>query len=389
LLIQNLRKESLKTQINIAHLVTPYLFHTGSWIYNQIIGVNEVNHFVFTQKKENLEQYPLENVISIENFNLFKRFVNKIYRKITDNYGMFFIAKTTRYNIDIFHAHMGFEGARWLKMVMNSKKPLITSFYGQDVSKLGKQDYWLKRYKSLFEYGKFFLAEGPYLKKQLIDIGCPENKVIIQKLGISINQYPVKDYSIANKRMIILQVSTFREKKGIKYSLEAIKLLHEDKIDFEFRLIGGADNEKAYNEIQELILKNGIEDKVKLLGKMTHSEVIKEMVSADIFLHPSVTALDGDNEGGVPVGIIEASAVGLPVVSSYHADIPEVIINKVTGLLSTEKNSYQIYKNLLALINDQNCRMQFGIAAREHMIKNYNLRDQIIKLIEIYKKVIN
>jgi colanic acid/amylovoran biosynthesis glycosyltransferase len=377
----------MKRQNNIVHLVTPFLFHTGSWIYNQIIGLREVNQFVFTQKKENLEQYPFPNIVSAEDFNLVKRRVNELYRKITDNYGLFFITETQRYNIDMFHAHMGFEGARWLKMVIKTKKPIITSFYGQDVSKLGKQDYWLNRYKPLFEYGKFFLAEGPYLKKQLIDIGCPENKIIIQKLGIPLDQYPVKDYSAARGRVIILQVSTFREKKGIKYSLEAIKLLHDDKIDFEFRLIGGADNEKAYNEIKEIIFNSGIADKVKLLGMMTHSEVIKEMVSADIFLHPSITAADGDNEGGVPVGIIEASAVGLPVVSSYHADIPEVVINNVSGLLSTEKDSYQIYKNLINLINDQNRRMKFGVAAREHMIKYYNLRDQITKLIEIYKKV--
>jgi colanic acid/amylovoran biosynthesis glycosyltransferase len=381
-----LKKENLKTQSSIAHLVTPYLFHTGSWIYNQIINVREFKQFVFTQRKENLDQYPFENVISVEEFNLLKRSINKFYRKITDNYGLFFISEIKKYNIDLFHAHMGFEGARWIKMIIKSRKPLITSFYGQDVSKLGKTIYWLNRYKPLFDYGNYFLAEGPYLKKQLIDIGCPANKIIIQKLGIPIANYPVKDYSISNRKIIILQVSTFREKKGIKYSLEAIKLLKADSIDFEFRLIGDADTEKAFNEINDLITKYGIKDKVILLGKMSHSEMIGEMAAADIFLHPSVTASDGDNEGGIPVGIIEASAVGLPVVSSFHADIQEAIVNNVTGLLSSERDSNQIYKNLLILISDQKCRMQFGMAARDYIIRNYNLKDQLIKLIAIYIK---
>jgi colanic acid/amylovoran biosynthesis glycosyltransferase len=119
---------------------------------------------------------------------------------------------------------------------------------------------------------------------------------------------------------------------------------------------------------------------------MSHSEMIGEMAAADIFLHPSVTASDGDNEGGIPVGIIEASAVGLPVVSSFHADIQEAIVNNVTGLLSSERDSNQIYKNLLILISDQKCRMQFGMAARDYIIRNYNLKDQLIKLIAIYIK---
>ena len=374
---------------NIVHLVTPYLFHTGSWIYNQIIGVNEVNQFIFTQKKENLLQYPAEHIISCEDLNVIEKSLNILYRKITDNYGLFLFKEINKNKIDLFHAHMGFEGARWLKMVMKSKKPLITSFYGQDVSKLGKEEYWLKRYKPLFDYGNHFLAEGTNLKKQLVEIGCPENKIIIQKLGIPIADYPVKDYSISNKKIIILQVSTFREKKGIKYSFEALKLLNENKIDFEFRLIGGADDDKTFNRYKDLIIQNGIQDKVKLLGKVPHSEMIKEMAGADIFLHPSVTVADGDNEGGVPVGIIEASAVGLPIVSSYHADIPEVVIDNETGLLAKERDSMQLYKNLLKLINDYDFRKRLGINARKHMIKNYDLRDQLIKLSEIYLKTID
>lgn len=378
----------MKRKNNIAHLVTPYLFHTGSWIYNQINEGLGVNQIVFTQRKENLDQFPLKNIISIEDFSIYKRVVNKFYRKFTDNYGMFFESEIIKNNINLFHAHMGFEGARWLKIVAKSKKPLITSFYGQDVSKLGKEDYWLKRYEHLFDYGYSFLAEGPYLKKQLVEIGCPSEKIVIQKLGIPINNYPVKEYFTSSERIIILQVSTFREKKGIKYSIEALKFLQDEKIDFEFRLIGGADNDKDVNEIKKLTNNYGIAGKVKFLGKMNHVEMIKEMVSSDIFLHPSVTASDGDNEGGVPMSIIEASAIGLPVVSSYHADIPEVVINNLTGLLSKERDSYQLYKNLLCLVNDQKYRMQLGMAAHEHVIRNYNLNDQLIKLSEIYNKAI-
>ncbi|MGE5806308.1 MAG: glycosyltransferase [Ignavibacteria bacterium] len=373
---------------SVAHIVTPYLFYTGSWVYNQIVGVKDFNSFVFTQRKENLDQFPLNNIISAEDFPPYKIFLNKIYVKYSGKYGLFFRRETKKNKINIFHAHMGFEACYWIDMVKHTSLPFVTSFYGQDVSKLGKIDSWLKKYKLVFDYGALFLAEGPFLRKQLIEIGCPEEKTVIQKLGIHVDKYPVKDWNKKNNKIKIMQVSAFREKKGIEYSLEAVSLLKKKFKDFEFVLAGGWDNEEAFLNIKNLIKKLSIEDKVSLLGKITHKQMIEKLLDCDIFLHPSVIASDGDNEGGAPVSIMEASAMGLPVVSTLHADIPEVIIHNKTGLLSEEKNSPAVCANLIELINSDEKRINFGLAGRKYIEEKYNLVNQVEKLSNIYHNLI-
>ena len=75
-----------------------------------------------------------------------------------------------------------------------------------------------------------------------------------------------------------------------------------------------------------------------MLGLLPHPTALEELKRATILLYPSVTASDGDTEGGAPVALIEAMAMGVPIVSSLHADIPEVVIDKTCGLLFPERD---------------------------------------------------
>jgi len=374
----------------VVHLVTPYLFHTGSWIYSQLTGIQKFRTVVFTQKKENTHQFPFEKIYSIEDENFLKQQLNRVYRRMTNNYGLFFqkIVKFVRPNL--FHAHMGYEAVRWLAFVKRNNLPLVTTFYGLDVSKLGKIPKWQQEYKKLFSYGSLFLAEGSFLRKQLIDLGCPSEKVRVQHLGIDMRNYPGKTNPFTEReKIIILQVSSFREKKGIIYSLQAIAKVKKEFPNIEFRLIGKGDTAQSNQEIGRLVHSLGIQDCVKLLGAKPHSETLVEMTNTDIFLHPSVTASDGDNEGGAPVGIIEASGIGLPIVSTFHCDIPEVVINEKTGLLSKERNVDELVKNLKTLLSNYSIRKSFGEKGRKHIQKEYNLQTQLQSLENIYSDMCN
>jgi colanic acid/amylovoran biosynthesis glycosyltransferase len=373
----------------VVHLVTPYLFHTGSWIYTQLTGMHEFSNVVFTQQKENLEQFPFAQVYSPEDFGLFRRLSNRIYRRTFDRYGLYYTELAQAIRPNLFHAHMGHEGARWLSFVRNLGKPLVTTFYGLDVSKLGLLPEWRRRYRELFAYGAAFCAEGSFLKQQLVNLGCPAHKVIIQHLGIPLSLYPVKTHSPKRpgERIVILQVATFREKKGIAYSLHAIAGLKHDFPHLEFRLVGGGDDAGAEDAIQALIGNLGLADTVRLLGVRSHRETIEEMIKADLFLHPSVTASNGDNEGGAPVGIIEASACGLPVVSTVHADIPEVVVHGTTGLLAAERNVEELVQHMRWLLVHPEQWEAMGRAGRRHVEEQYNTERQIPLLEKIYATI--
>jgi colanic acid/amylovoran biosynthesis glycosyltransferase len=370
----------------VVHLVTPYLFVTGSWVYTQLTGLEHYHNVVFTQRSENLDIFPFEELYSSGSFPLPQRLVNKVWRRVFDQYGLFFDKPAQSLRPVLFQAHFGYEAARWLHFVERTGLPLVTTFYGMDVSQLGRIPKWQKRYHKLFKYGKTFLAEGSFLKKQLMNLGCPEEKVIVQHLGVELGKYPQKSFSNheSDQHVVILQVSSFREKKGIEYSLEAIAQLRKMGCNVEFRLIGSGDTPEAEIAVRAIVDRLNINHCVSLLGIKEHSDVIREMVNADIFLHPSVTAADGDNEGGVPVGIIEASAVGLPVVSTRHADIPEVVLDGVTGYLAPERDSKQLAEKIVSLIQSPKNISLFGEAGRKHIDENYNLRIQLQKLENIY-----
>jgi colanic acid/amylovoran biosynthesis glycosyltransferase len=375
-----------KKMPSVVHLVTPYLFHTGPWIYSQVIGLKRFRSIVFTQRKENLDQFPFIEVYSPEDFSLIKKFFNRVYRKAFDRYGMFFDKFCETLKPQLFQAHFGFEAARWLNFLEKTGVPLVTTFYGQDVSKLGRVPKWQKRYARLFDYGVAVLAEGTHLKSQLINIGCPERKIFVQHLGVELNKYPQKpnEGKERRERTIILQVSSFREKKGIEYSLEAISRVRERIPAIEYRLIGWGDDDKSSQAVLSLIRKLRLSDCVKLLGIMRHDAMIEEMLAADIFLHPSITALDGDNEGGAPVCVIEASAMGLPIVSTIHADIPEVVIDQKSGFLAPERDSAALAEHIVNLVENPQLRAEFGRAGRRHISQEYDLGVQLEKLEEIY-----
>ena len=375
----------------IVHLITPYLFLTGSWVYSQLVGIQRYQSVVFTQRKENLSLFPLDNVHSPEDFNFLKRTSNLVYRRLSDQYGLHFGGLARKINPVLFHGHMGFEAVRWLRFVRKIDRPMIATFYGLDVSSLSRIPEWRRRYKALFDYGSLFLAEGSHLKKQLADLGCPPEKIIVQHLGVAVDRYPNKTTEKVRRDdgIVILQVSTFREKKGIKYSLEAIARVVRENPRVEFRLIGKGDTREADAANRDDVARLGIEKHVQLLGSKNHAETIQEMLHADIFLHPSVTASDGDNEGGAPVGVIEASAIGVPVVSTFHADIPEVVIHEESGYLVPERDSEKLAERLLELIASPRKRDSFGERGRQHIREEYNISNQVQKLEQIYRRVLD
>ena len=95
-----------------------------------------------------------------------------------------------------------------------------------------------------------------------------------------------------------------------------------------------------------------------------------------LFLSPSVTASDGDTEGGAPVSLIEMSASGMMVVSTTHCDIPEVILHKSTGLLAPERNVEMLVDHLKWLINQPGQWETMLLAGRAHTMDQYDARQQ-------------
>lgn len=370
----------------VAHLTNEYLPLTQTWLYNnQIINLKRYKPIIIAQISMNMDKFPVKNVFSISDSNFFVKKANAVCQKFTGYYLSGYFKKTLKKNnVKLFHAHFGDVGARYLKLKKILNIPMVTTFYGYDVSMIPRIPYWKKRYIQLFHESELFLTEGSHMKEKLIEIGCPEDKIIVQHLGVDIKKFrfslrmPPEDGSIT-----ILIAGSFKEKKGILYAIKAFSKVKESHPNIKLRILGDG---PMRDQIESLIKESGISDSVTLLGYQSHSVFINEAANAHIFMLPSITAQDGDTEGGAPIAIIEAQASGLPVISSYHADIPEVVVDGKSALLAPEKDVETLAEHLEYLVERPEVWEMMGRSGRKHVEEEYNLMTQVEKLEKIYEK---
>jgi colanic acid/amylovoran biosynthesis glycosyltransferase len=152
---------------------------------------------------------------------------------------------------------------------------------------------------------------------------------------------------------------------------------------------GARREEDEKRKIMETVRRHKLEDSVTFLGFQSHDRFIEELYKHHLFISPSITASDGDTEGGSPVAITEASASGMPVISTRHCDIPEVVVHSKTGLLSEEKDVAGLHKSILHFIKDKDALKECGSMGRAHIESKYNISRQLLELDRIYRSLTN
>ena len=282
-------------------------------------------------------------------------------------------------NIELIHAHFGGVGNYSIRLRQLLKKPLIVSFYGFDAAIADSTTY-----AELFKSENVITVLSNDMKKDLIKLGCSEKKLIIHPFGVNLNKFSYNERHMnPSEKIKFLCVGRFVEKKGIIYAIKAFsKLLLEHK-NIELRIIGDG---KMRKEIENLIYDLEIQNEVILLGSHPHSKVIEEMHSSHIFILPSITAGNGDKEG-TPTVLMEAQATGMPVISTYHAGVPEVVIDGKTGYLVKEKDVNSLYKKMDYLVKHPELWNEIGKNGRKHIEEKYNISKQVAILEEIYKSL--
>jgi len=288
--------------------------------------------------------------------------------------------------VKVLHAHFGYTGRQVLPIKNKSGLPLITTFYGEDLSALPKIEKWNRAYQELFTEGDLFLVEGPHMRERLIELGCPPEKAALQRIAIFIERYPFRQRSPKTKgqKVRILFCGSFREKKGLNYALEAVARAHESFPNLEFQIIGDGE---LRPQIEQIIDQHHMGDYTTLLGFQSHQRIIEEMNSADIFIHPSVTAANGDSEGGAPTTILEAQACGLPVLSTVHADIPNIVVPGESALLSPERDVVTLSDNLYTLLNEPEQWGKMGQSGRRFVEQNHDIAKEVQVLENYYYRL--
>jgi len=138
---------------------------------------------------------------------------------------------------------------------------------------------------------------------------------------------------------------------------------------------------------QRLAEQLEITDRVSFLGVREHAEVAARMQSARAFVQHSITALSGDSEG-TPVAVLEAQASGLPVVSTRHAGIPDVVLEGQTGFLVDEGDVDGMAQAMIRLAQDPNLAQSMGAAGRARVEAEFSMDRSIANLWQIIETAI-
>ncbi len=365
----------------VAHCVTPYLNLTMTWVHGQVRSHRRYRPVVLTQAARNLDRFPVERLHDAAAWSLPRRLANYLVHRLTSQYP-FYGRLLRQERAALIHAHFGQEGYRCLRARRQAGIPMVTTFYGLDASALMQVPVWRARFRRLFAAGDLFLAEGPHLAQRLIDAGCPADKVRVHKLGVDLDAIPFRPVRAPlDGHRVVLMCGYFREKKGFPIGVRAFARVAARRRDLWLHIIGDG---PGRGEIEAAIAHSGVQDRVRLFGLLPAPDYLRQLLACHVLLHPSVTASDGDTEGGAPVTVIEALASGLPVVSSLHADIPVVAPHGTCALLAPERDVEALAAALDALLADDERRARMGTAGRQHVCEHHSLARQGERLEALY-----
>ncbi|MDZ8050074.1 MAG: glycosyltransferase [Aulosira sp. ZfuVER01] len=287
---------------------------------------------------------------------------------------------------DIIHCQFGTfaREAMILRDIGAIKGKLITSFRGYDITWF-VHEYGEHIYDELFKKGDFFLANCQYFQQKAIQLGCDRQKIVVHGSGIDCNQFQFKCRLSPGENDKIYLATTCRliEKKGIEYSIRAVAEVVKSYPNIEYNIIGDG-HLKA--ELQQLIKNLNVAEQIKLLGWRNQPEIIEILKKSQIFIAPNVTTKDGNIDA--PVNTLkEAMAMGLPVISTVHGGIPELVEDGISGFLVPERDIPAMAEKITYLIEHPQMWSKMGKAGRAYVEANYNINKLNDELIQIYQRV--
>lgn len=365
----------------IAYFKIGYLPLSETFIYEQIRNIKKYRVSLICAKTFNLDKFPIDDIRSLSDLPLHSYILNGILIKAF-NYSPYFAEIIKKENFALLHALFGTDGIRALPYRQKFNIPLITDFRGNDATGIPARKPGM--YRQLFEVGDLFLVRCESMKNDLITMGCPPEKILVHHSGIAVDKFEYTERTARDGIIRILFVGRLIEKKGADLALKSFAEARKTHANIELTIIG--DGHEAY-KLKELIKSMDVETHVRLTGSQPHNRVIEEMQHSHILILPSRTARNGDKEG-IPNVLMEAMATGMPVLSTFHAGIPELVEHEVSGYLVPEGDLKALTEGLFHMIEGHDKWHYFGRNGREKVEKDFNIYKQTEKLEQMYEKLI-
>lgn len=355
-----------------AHYRHTYLGPTETFIYELLRHHSRYRPLVLTHRRRNADQFPLPDQVRVVPGPRSTWLLDAVEASATLGvlYRRAALARALdETRPDLLHAHFGDDAVVARPIARSRRLPLAVTFYGIDATRLAEHWRWRKPIRRVLREANLLLAEGPHLRQRLIDLGAPSDRVRIQPIPIRVERFDFRrPEPPVDRPPVLLQVGRFVVKKGMDLTVRAHAALASVHPETELWLVGDGPERPA---LERLVTEMGTRERVRFLGMLDHESYADILRRADILVQPSRTAPDGDGEGGAPTVLLEAQAVGLPVVTTRHADIP-FVVDSAAALMAREDDLGVLVRHLRHLLDHPEEWPERARAGREKVIRQHD-----------------
>jgi glycosyltransferase involved in cell wall biosynthesis len=370
-----------------ATFLKPEMLH----IYRQIIALKRCAPVVIAQKREQPERYPFEpvHIVAKPATHFLRRFW---FRQLRDMPWQISVAELSalldilnRTDARLLHIYFGQIAVHLLPLIRTWKKPSVVSFHGADVIVDMKKPAYREATQQMLNAVRLVLVRSESLRRAVIDLGCESKKIELQRAGIPLDEFPYRERAFPHDgEWRFVQAGRLIEKKGLPITLRAFAAFLHQHPNAKLTIAGEG---PLLSQLRNLARELGIDGRVSFTGFVSQKQLREIYCASHIFLHPSQTGHDGNQEG-IPNAMLEAMASGLPVFATQHGGIPEAIENGVSGVLVSEYDHEELARALLNAAQDHNFLSRIAYSGAEAVRKNFELRTQAQRLEEIYLRTV-
>ncbi|MGD1901149.1 MAG: glycosyltransferase [Geitlerinemataceae cyanobacterium] len=302
----------------------------------------------------------------------------------------------------LIHAHFGLDGVLAMPLARRLKIPLVVTFHGYAATlepdadfkerdpfpwrhyfrNRGKffRHFYLRRRSQLFETSPYMVAVSEHIRQKVIAQGCPPEKIHVHYIGVNVQKF--QSQGATAREETVLFVGRLVEKKGCEYLIEAVADLQQTFPKMKLVVVGDGPLRSRLKGLAAQKLA-----RYEFVGKQPQEVVREWMGRAKVLAVPSVTTAQGETEG-LPIVLLEGMAMGLPVVVSRHAGMPEAVVHDRNGLLVEERDVRGLSESIARVLSDSNVWEQFSRAGRSQVEAKFDLRANTAMLERAYGEIV-
>jgi colanic acid/amylovoran biosynthesis glycosyltransferase len=360
-------------------------------IYRQITALQRVRPVVIAQKREYANLFPFDSihVVGKPATHFLRRFW---FRQLLDQPWQVsrielesLIRILNRTNARVLHIYFGHIAVHLLPLIHAWSRPSIVSFHGADVLVDMNKPAYRRATKEMLDAVKRVLVRSESLRRAIVGLGADENKIDILRAGIPLGEFPFRERSFpGNGEWQLVQACRLIEKKGLDTTLRAFATFLARHPKAVLTIAGDG---PLLGNLHDLARQLRIDNRVVFTGFVSQERLREIFYASHIFLHPSETGRDGNQEG-IPNSMLEAMASGLPVFATNHGGIPEAIENDVSGVLVAERDHEALARALFQAAQDPNLLSHLARAGVDAVTQKFDQREQVRRLEDFYLEII-